>query len=170
MKTLEVEFVSGEGGFSMSPLTYKQIQRNEVAAIYQRFTKEGLSYGFEVFKIKVRLKGTQIFSKITEEDEECYPGSSDFGRTAWSCSTLERAQERFGEIITKLTEPEEAPQTIMIPVGEFSIKEFAEANKIDYPIAFNIVKKAIENNSVKFIREERRASRGKLTKLYAKIL
>jgi hypothetical protein len=56
--------------------------------------------------------------------------------------------------------------SLLIPVGEFSTKELAEFNKVDYPIAAVFMK---ENpTAIKFVRSERRNAKGKPTNLFTK--
>ena len=104
MKTLETEFVSGEGGFGATPLTYKQIIRNDKYAIYER-SLNGKVRDFELIKIKVLLKGHKIFQKVLEQDEESYPGSSQWGNSGWTYNTKDQALQEFN----KLSQPESTP-------------------------------------------------------------
>lgn len=168
MIKLEETFISGDGGFSTDPQTYTQIKRTDKSAIYQ-VSRDGKINGFEVFLIKILPKGTQIFAKTQEEDEEKYPSTGTFGKTAWFCATLERANERYEELnnaSVNADAEEEKKENLIIPVGEFSTKDFAESNKIEYPIAFLFIKSAIEENKIKFVREERRNVKGKPSKIY----
>lgn len=174
MITLEKHFTSGEGGFSTSPRIYEQVKRNERAAIYRRSVKNtGDLEGFEVFRIKIEPKGKRIFKKVLEDDIEHYPSVGEFGKCAWFVMTLERAEEIFQSIITKdnveKSEPEKADVSIIIPSGEFTVSELAEKNSMDYAKAAIFVKEAVGTGSVKFVREERRAAKGKASKIYIKV-
>lgn len=129
------------------------------------------------------------------EDFEEYPGASLFGKKAWSCLTLERAKEHFERLMCKgaAEVDEEEPEKdalsvssevifnpsspkkqkgmkpiLIYPVGEFSVKDLAETNKVDYPIAFIFVKESISTGKIKETRKERRNVKGKETQLYAK--
>lgn len=197
MIELEKEFKSGDGGFSANPLTYTQLKRNEKVAIYMR-SRDGKPFDFEVFLIKVKKKGTQIFQKILEDDTECYPSSSQFGRTAWSFSSQGLAMCRFQDLINgdvnDENAPDETPEVInapinpnpvvkinddndddakpykgpdlTIPVGEFSTKQLAEYNKVQYPIAFLFRKEAEKNGKIKFSRKQKAEGRGKPTDIF----
>ena len=170
MIKLETTFVSGEGGFSADPLTYKQLARTDTVAMYER-SRDGKVKDYEVFRIKILPKGTKVFQTITEDDQEKYPGSSQFGFIAWSFNNLSAATRRYEELNKEAAgadEEEKPAKTIAVPVGEFTVGEFAEANHIPYANAFIIVKGAVENGSVKFLREERRQAKGKPSKIYAK--
>lgn len=94
MKQLEKQFISGAGGFSFNPLTYTQIVRNDRYAVYERSREEKVK-DYETIKIKVIKAGTQIFNKTVIEDEEHYPGTSEFGRTAWSFADKTAALKRY---------------------------------------------------------------------------
>ena len=205
MIKLQETFVSGDGGFSANPLTYTQLKRNEKAAVYMR-SRDGKPYDYETFLIKIKPKGTRIFQKVLEDDEECYPSTSQWGRIAWSFTSVGMAMHRFhelthGKIKEDTTTPEEieknadsshapissvTPPTpenndseedseddkpykgpdLIIPVGEFSTKELAAKNNVQYPIAFLFLKDREKKGKIKFVRKERRAAKGKPTSLF----
>jgi len=177
MIKLEEKFVSGEGGFSSNPLTYTQLARTETTAIYER-SRDGEPKDYEVFRIKILPKGTQVFKTITEDDQEKYPSSSQFGFSAWSFhgkfgkkAAFDRYEELKKEAADKLIADEEEVEEkkdLTIPVNEFTVGEFAEKNDMSYANAFVFIKGALENGSVKFVREERRQAKGKASKIYAK--
>lgn len=166
MKLLEREFVSGDGGYSAEPLVYTQVIRSDKAAVYKR-SRNGKIREFEVFKIKVLPKGTKIFSQTLEDDEERYPSNGDFGKTAWSCLLEKRAMERFHEL-NKVKEDKKEVQ-FKFPKNEFTTNELAELNQTNYITAVNELKAALSLKKVKFVKEERRASRGKMSKIYIKL-
>lgn len=170
MIKLETTFVSGEGGFSADPLTYTQLARTETIAIYER-SRNGHATDFEVFRIKILPKGTKVFQTVTEDDQEKYPGSSQFGFIAWAFNDRARAFVRYEQLKKEADgklEAAEAKKDLTIPVGEFTVGEFAEKNGMTYANAFVFVKGAVEAGSVKFIKEERRQAKGKPSKIYAK--
>ncbi len=108
MILLETEFKSSSGGFGNSPQKYTQLKRTtktdgtKNAAVYSVTGPNGRIRGYEVFAIGIIKKGTPNFDKVYEDDTEIYPGSSAFGRTpAWFVVTLERAQQRFDELVEK---------------------------------------------------------------------
>lgn len=185
MILLEKEFVSGEAGFSANPRRYTQVKRNESAAIYAvSVANSGHLTGYEVFKIKVDPKGKQIFAKVVEDDTEKYPSTSDFGRSAWFVINMERANEYFDQITQKAIEVseetvnDESPEVIRtdykgptfnFPTTEFSVNDLAEFNKAQYPQAYLFVKDALAKGSIKYVRDERRAAKGKPTKIYVKL-
>ena len=71
---------------------YSQVLRNSKKAIYRQTYTEKMDY-FEVFLIKSRpdrnFKGKMILGG------ENFPGNEDFGKTAWTFRTLEKAIQKF---------------------------------------------------------------------------
>lgn len=59
--------------------------------------------------------------------------------------------------------------TLNLPDVEFSVKELAELNKVQYVTAYQFVKEEMETGHVKTTREERRAARGPMTQLFEKV-
>lgn len=172
MITLETEFKSSAGGFT-PPLTYKQIQRNDTAAIYSRNRNEKV-LGYEVFHIKIIPKGfTYKFpngtTKIIEDDTEQYPSTSQFGLSAWATTNLDRSNFYYQQITNKGTifdvkpvvavvavkVPEAIINTSDLAPGEFTVNMFAEENKMDYIRANLIVKDALTKGIMKIIRTQR---------------
>ena len=62
--------------------TLKQLQRSATVAIYELIGSQGLTYGYEVIRIKIKPEQL-VFEKLVPE-REAYPSDSDFGRIAWS--------------------------------------------------------------------------------------
>jgi anti-sigma28 factor (negative regulator of flagellin synthesis) len=175
MIKLEVEFKSGDGGFSANPLHYVQLDRTDKVAVYQR-CNNGKILDHEVFRIKILPKGTQIFKTITEDDQEKYPGASQFGLNAWSTKDKDRAMQIYKELCHEsmnkvIDQPEEPSVKVELVASskEFTTKQFAEENKIDYQDAVAWIKEAIANGSVKFLRTQQMSNRGKPSKIFCKI-
>ena len=196
MIQLATSFVSGEGGFSQNPLTYTQLKRSDKAAVYSR-SRDGKVCDYEVFLIKIDPKGKTFkfpngVIKTLEDDTEKYPSSSQFGRIAWSYTSLGMANHRFHELthgkvkeepdseeesssdpvaetphkeITKENKPYSGGD-LLIPVGEFSTQELADKNNVAYVNAYLFVKDQERKGKVKFSRKERRNAKGKPTTLF----
>lgn len=139
---------------------------------------EGQVFGYEVFIPKIKKAGTYPLppkgSGLTityEEDFEEYPGASSFGKNAWFYNDIKSAEKRFNSLIgsTLNSRKKSDTSTFIIPDNEFSVKELAEQNKIEYPIAFLFVKEQEKAGKVKRTRTERRNERGKETQLFLKI-
>lgn len=91
------------------PETYKQahyamklVKRDWMAAMY----KAGHDNYWEVHQVRIG-KAVQIKGKQYPE-REILAGNEDFGTYAWACGTLERAEERFAEVLDSLKAKEEA--------------------------------------------------------------
>jgi len=177
MIKLEESFKSGVGGYSQDPLSYKQLKRTESVAIYQRFYSDGRAKDFEVFRIKVFPKGKTIFNSIPlSDDTEQYPSSGQFGVLAWSYNHIAAAINKFNELCqqaddkaTAIAEQEAIEISQPNSVSLFSTKDYAAQHDIEYLEASITIREAVSKGTMKFVKEERRASRGKPTKLYCEI-
>lgn len=157
----------------------------------------GQIFGFEVVIPSVKKAGTYPLpggKTITyNEDFEEYPGASKFGFSAWYGGTLATAElvynrktteaapviesEDDGEtdapVVVKVPGKRGRPRVerplITLPPVEFSVKELAELNKVQYVIAYQFLKEEMKAGHVKETREERRASRGPMTQLFQKV-
>ena len=58
---------------------------------------------------------------------------------------------------------------LSLPAGEFSCKELAASNSVDYPVAFLFLKEQEAAELVKRTRTERRAVKGPETQLFSKV-
>jgi hypothetical protein len=161
-------------------------QNNKHVYIYERIKSNGQLFGYEVFIPSITKAGTvQKFpngvTRTIEEDTENYPGASVFGISAYFCSTLDKANKYYEKLMMDVQEPphveeieleikpkkpktERAP--LNMPAGEFSVKELAEQNGVDYPIAFLFIKEQEAAGTVERTRTERRAAKGKETQLF----
>jgi hypothetical protein len=75
--------------------TYTLVLRGKRSMIYRQRYDQNIDY-FEVFIIKV-LPAKVLFGRSLPE-REVFPGDGDFGKTAWSCRTLEKAMVRFNKL------------------------------------------------------------------------
>lgn len=111
MKQLRLEFQSNADNTGLQ--TFTQIKRTANTALYVR-TRNGrrkrgkrragsevpVVHSYEAFKIKVVKAGSKLpGGNVVAEDYEAYPGKSAFGRYAYSCKTLERAELRYNELL-----------------------------------------------------------------------
>jgi hypothetical protein len=129
----------------------------------------------------------QKWIEYTEDFEE-YPGASRFGKGAFFCSNLAHAETRFQDLMGTTVEDTDTPDEpekeisepkhtgrgrpkverppLNLPKGEFSVKELAEQNKVEYYVAQTFVKEMETAGLVIRTKEERRAARGKPTQLF----
>lgn len=76
---------------------YKIVKRSHKVAIYAQYDGDSQKPdAYEVFEV-IWKKGAEIKGLVIKAGEK-FPGDGDFGKTAYSCSTLERAEIRFLEI------------------------------------------------------------------------
>lgn len=170
---------TGDGFGNAYARIFKQLKRNDKVALYARVVESsGSSEGYEVFHIKMRLKGQALPGGVFEqEDREVYPSANSFGKTAWQIDDLVRANTIFDELTkeetdkdTTETEIESEDSSVKIdPTTLFSTQEYADNKGIAYPIAYITIKAAIEAGKMKFVKSERRNARGKETKLFKMI-
>jgi hypothetical protein len=198
MKTLEpIKIWTGDGLGQASAVTLTQLKRTPTVALYQRTQKSGAPQGYEVFIVKIVKAGTpQLGGGVVEEDYEVYPRANSFGKTAWAPGSLGHAEKIYENLCQGLkpcdvgeeTDGEETPETptvprvpgqrgrvkgerpqLTVPVMEFTVKELAELNKVEYPVAFTFIKEATEAKTIKFLRTERRNAKGKESSIFAKV-
>ena len=197
MIKLEETFISGVGGFGADVLTYTQLMRTDTIAMYQR-SRNGRVKDIEVFVIKIIPKGFQVFNgKAAEDDTEMYCSTGNFSKTGWSfhgLMALQAATKKFNELNNKSVKVEDesivesdtvekiesdhAPRrgrqpkvrtALLIPVGEFSIKEMNELNKSEYQDSLFFINEQIAAGTIKFLREERRNAKGKPSRIFSKV-
>lgn len=196
MKQLPLERVwTGDGRGQSDAVTHIQIKRTDKVALYSVTNKRGVIAGYEVFIVTIVEAGTPLpGGGQVEESYERYPSANQFGRIAWAPASLSQAERIYNGLLEgkkpcdlevetnsskdtdsdtndepKAKREKKPLPTLTIPVMEFTIKELAEQNKVEYPIAFQTVKLWEGENKVKFVREERRATKGKASKIYAKV-
>lgn len=185
---------SGDG-WNTDPRLMFQVKRSPKNAIYRVTSfKTGKTTGYEVFKIRITPKGTQVFDKVTEDDEEKYPTAEQFGKTAWATDQLDRAEYIFNrleqgmspydeEIVESeesapVVKAEPAPEKkrqhyvgvdLTFPPGEFSVDELANHNQVQYAKAYLFLRDGEEKGLVRFVKKEHRNGSRKPTKIFAKV-
>lgn len=189
-KTIEPEFM--KSGFR-----FHQLKRDGDTAIFHKVAIKGNVHpatydaGFEVVKIG-RHDGYEL-AGIAIEPAETFPGSEQWGISGWTYKNLFAAEQRYDSILGKISislvdsEPDDPeinestlpsihrgrPRrnkiTLVLPPGEFSTKDVAELNTVDYADAVFFLKDKIASGAVKSVREERRAPRGPMTKIFSVI-
>jgi len=84
--------------FTLGEFTLTLVARSSTAAIYKQSAPFLKSPRFEVIQIKFSKEHTRTFPDgryVTYEASERYPSNDDWGKIAWSYSTIQDAQERF---------------------------------------------------------------------------
>jgi hypothetical protein len=81
-----------------SGYTYELLKRTDKAAIYKQIPDEveSTKVYYEVFKI--RISKAKVMFGVELPEKEKFPSDEDFGKSAWTCTTLERAEEIYERI------------------------------------------------------------------------
>lgn len=198
MKVLETQFVRNADGLKNQQFT--QLQRNGNVALYERKDLDtDKLVGYEVFEIKVISAGFKFMptSEPVTESYEYQPGKSAFGKTAWFCTTLERAESRFNAFLNneKLVRNDDEPiiddvestvnvetpkqtkkqafvidvNNVKLPEGHFTRKTFAELNNMDYSTgSYLVIKQLITENKIEAVGTQKAiGGRGKPAVVYS---
>lgn len=198
MKQIETEFESNANSTGLQKfrcLKHEVSPQGKNVYLHVRTHAQGHQlgkiFGYEVFIPTITKAGTiQKFpngiTRTVEEDMENYPGASMFGRTAYFCSSLASAEKRFADMMGQVIEVEEsveeekeivakAPQPLkgkkpdlLVPVGEFTINDFAEHNKISYPTARNGLQFFLQDGEISLAKEQRVGNAKRATKFFKK--
>ena len=100
MKLIPNEFSANNDGSGVCKFALVKKDDATNTMIYSRTWPTGHSE-FETFIPKFIKAGSPLPGGNTvQEDYFAYPGSAAFGRTAYSCTNLERAEVRFTELVT----------------------------------------------------------------------
>jgi hypothetical protein len=100
-KPIKTEFRwTGDGFGNASARLFKQVKRDGDMAIYKRTVERtGANDGYEVIKIS-RHNGYTLGGQHVEP-AETYPGSSQFGKSAWICVDLKHAEVLYNQKVTE---------------------------------------------------------------------
>ena len=89
---------------------YDFVKRGDKAMIYkQTDVEDDFIVAYEVFKIKVDQP--KVVFGIQLNEREIFPANEDFGKWAWSCPSLERAERKF-QFLETLDEEVQEEETI----------------------------------------------------------
>ena len=172
---------TGDGYGDNYARIFRQLKRNDKVALYARVVESsGHTEGYEVFHIKMRLKGQALPGGLFEqEDREVYPAAGSFGKTAWMTNDLLRAEQHFEELTKEETDKvigddeDKDNETSSVKIDPniplFSTQEYATSKGIAYPIAYLTIKAAVESGKMKYVKSERRNVKGKETKLFSMV-
>jgi len=91
--------------------TFIQIKKEGNVYMYRRERMDGTVKSYEVFLGKFIAKGTPLpGGAVEKEDRIQYPGSAQFGKTAYDCKTEAQAEQRFEELLKKSANQAEAKE------------------------------------------------------------
>lgn len=147
MKKLELEFVSNVDKLGLHK--FRQLKRDGNVAMYERRpvivstknqrrteTVSNYVHSYEVFVVKVTKAGTVFAAGAspTGEDRESYPGYASFGKFAFSCKTLERAEFRYTELLQRQNEKQQCEHDDAVESDASKSKRGRKAKIINMPI------------------------------------
>jgi hypothetical protein len=101
IRSLEHEYPHGDGRIR------RLVKRTKNTALYS-LSRGQVLHGYEVFLIVVKPT-RRIFGR-EYPPTEIYPCNADFGKTAKSCATLERAEYWFDEFEARARQKVSSPQ------------------------------------------------------------
>ena len=167
MKKLQKEFTGNYDRVGMN--RFVQLRKENGVAMYERFNTDDTFRSYEVFIVKVVPKGAPLPNgKTVEESYESYPGSSQFGKTAYDCRTIAQAEERFDQLVQKVKDSVEAKEeaiksgkpnrghrgnkaNVSVPEkgSKFNMKLLITSTGLTQPVLFPIIKSWIDSGTVK---------------------
>lgn len=84
--------------FKKKGFTYTQLKREGNRAIFQQ-TREGSSLNnYEV--VKIGKHNGYLMGGVMIEPAETYPGSSLWGITGWTCTSIDDAMKRYDDLVS----------------------------------------------------------------------
>ena len=150
--------------------TFIQIKKEGNVYMYRRERMDGTVKSYEVFLGKFIAKGTPLPGGVVEkEDRIQYPGSAQFGKTAYDCKTEAQAEQRFEELLKKSANQAEAKEeaiktgkrnrgkrgtnkiNVSVPEkdSKFTMKMLITSTGLTQPVLFSIVKSWMNSGIVK---------------------
>jgi hypothetical protein len=190
MKTLKESFLANHDHCGQH--SFELVKRTDSVAMYKR-TNNGRVFGYEVFKIKLRLKGQPFPNgSVESEDRECYPGTSSFGKTAWFFPSESVANIKYDLLVNgpvtkakmenvikkssstgKRGRPKKTPVNLSFPDSEFTLNDLIKINsslKIKRSTLYIQVRNLVKCDVINIVGETKSQSgRGKPMKVYQKI-
>ena len=185
MKKLQKEFT---GNFDRVGNTkFIQLKKENGVAMYERQNMDGTFRSYEVFIVKVVPKGTPLPGGNTvQETYEQYPGCAAFGKTAFDCKTIDRAESRFDELVKKVKDSNDAKEesvksgkpvrrgrkastkkiTVTVPSGKFTMKHLITDSGMSQAQLYPIVKGWVGSGLVKVVEMVKPEGKGRPSMVY----
>ena len=98
---LEKEFMGR--GYSQRGWKFREVKRQGLIAMYEKFSEEGDVY-WEVVRVNRDKGGVRIIDgrEVDFKAKERYPSDREFGVDGWCYSRYEVAERRFSELVGAL--------------------------------------------------------------------
>lgn len=82
--------------FKKKGFNYKQVRREGMKAIYLQTRDDSQMSNYEV--VKLGRHNGYVMGGVLIEPAETYPGSSLWGITGWTCSSIDDALKRYNQL------------------------------------------------------------------------
>ena len=93
MTTMTTEYKTIPTQFKKKGFVYTQLKREGKRAIFQQTRAGSAVNNYEV--VKIGRHNGYVMGGMNIEPAETYPGSSLWGITAWTCSSIDAAMTRY---------------------------------------------------------------------------
>jgi len=93
MTTMTTDYKPIPTTFKKKGFTYTQLKREGARAIFQQTRPGSAVNNYEV--VKIGRHNGYVMGGMSIEPAETYPGSSLWGITAWTCSSIDAAMQRY---------------------------------------------------------------------------
>ena len=189
MKSLEKVFVCNAD--KCGDNKFIQLKIEDGIALYERQNMDGRTLGYEVFVVKTILAGAALpGGNFVKETYESYPGSGSFGKTAFFCVHLDRAETVFKQLVKKLkvntqakledsiANPGKAKKrgriakklNVVLPSVKFTMGALIESTGLTQPTLYVYIQKLIKTGKVMEVgRIKSESGRGKPAVVYSVI-
>lgn len=90
--------------FRKNGMDYALISRNDKVAMYEQFSPEGISVGFEVILVRIQKAMDVVLNGVTIHyvEKEALPSNEMFGTKAWAFIHRDFAQEKYDEVTNSI--------------------------------------------------------------------
>ena len=183
MKKLQYTFTANYD--KMGEMNFTQKKRNGNVAMYERNWQDGRFCSYEVFLVKTVKAGAKLPNGCeVVESYEVYPTKNHFGKTAYSVSSIERAEKRFSELQDTVRIKEENPGVrrgrkstvtaeVVIPTDRFTMVELFKENVTNgwtKPMLYLRLQALVKDGTLKCVGvKPNKIGRGKPSKIYKKV-
>ena len=96
MTTPATEYKMIPTQFNKKGFVYTQLKREGARAIFEQTRPDSAVHNYEV--VKIGRHNGYVMGGVTIEPSETYPGSSLWGITAWTCTSLDAAMQRYASL------------------------------------------------------------------------
>ena len=84
--------------FKKKGFTYTQLKREGNRAIFQQTREGSCLNNYEV--VKIGRHNGYLMGGVMIEPAETYPGSSLWGITGWTCTSIDDAMKRYDDLVS----------------------------------------------------------------------